>query len=82
MSEEILELEEKVLERIREDMFKANSIDSINKLYRQGRVWNRWHSIGLGRPFKEDPQYVEINNFLKKYRDEAKALVRLNGGMN
>lgn len=69
----ILSIEEtNVLERAKVDMLNADSIDTINKIYRQVRVWNRWHSIGLNRPFNEDPTYVTINESLKQIRNEAR----------
>lgn len=66
------EEEIKVLTRAHDDMLKAKDINSINKIYRQVRTWNRWHSIGLERNFKESREYCLINDYLKTYRIEAR----------
>ena len=39
----IKELEHRVLISVEKEMEKANNIDSLNKIYRQARVWNRFH---------------------------------------
>lgn len=65
-------LETRVLRRIHEDIKKCTDINSVNKLYRQGRTWNRWHTIGLERDFKESDEYKTINSKLKEFRNEAR----------
>lgn len=71
-SSNLTALELNVLERIHEDIKKCIDINSVNKLYRQGRTWNRWHSIGLKRDFKTDETYKFLNNKLKEFRNEAR----------
>lgn len=73
-------LEMTVLSRIHEDIKKCTDINSVNKLYRQGRTWNRWHSIGLKRDFKTDETYKFLNEKLKEFRNEARE--RLLGTIN
>ena len=79
-SSNLTALELNVLERIHEDIKKCIDINSVNKLYRQGRTWNRWHSIGLKRDFKTDETYKFLNNKLKEFRNEARE--RLLGTIN
>lgn len=79
-SSNLTALELNVLERIHEDIKKCIDINSVNKLYRQGRTWNRWHSIGLKRDFKNDETYKFLNNKLKEFRNEARE--RLLGTIN
>lgn len=66
------EMEMRVLKRAHEDMMKATDSDGINKVYRQLRTWNRWHSIGMQRDFSRDDSYNTINDYLKLYRAEAR----------
>mgnify|MGYP006873001056 CR=1 FL=1 len=79
-SSNLTALELNVLERIHEDIKKCNNINSVNKLYRQGRTWNRWHSIGLKREFKTDETYKFLNEKFKEFRNEARE--RLVGTIN
>lgn len=71
-SSNLTALELNVLERIHEDIKKCIDINSVNKLYRQGRTWNRWHSIGLRRDFKTDETYKFLNEKFKEFRNEAR----------
>lgn len=73
-------LEVRVLNRIHEDVRKCVDINSVNKLYRQGRTWNRWHTIGNERDFKTNDEYKIINAKLKEFRNEARE--RLFGTIN
>ena len=66
------ELEKNVLKKAKEEILKAKDVNSLNKTYRQLRTWNRWHSIGLNRPFKDDETYVYINEQFKSYRNQAR----------
>lgn len=79
-SSNLTALELNVLERIHDDIKKCIDINSVNKLYRQGRTWNRWHSIGLKRDFKTDETYKFLNEKLKEFRNEARE--RLLGTIN
>ena len=71
----ISELVQNVLDNAREQMFKCKDIDSLNKTYRQVRIWNRWHSIGLERPFSEDDTYKYLNDKFKEFRNEAREYI-------
>ncbi len=65
----ILEEEANVIKRVFKDMYKAIDKDGINKVYRQARVWNRYHHFLANACSYE--KYKYINNKFKEYRKEA-----------
>ena len=65
----ILEEEKNILKRVHNDMSKATDRDGINKVYRQARVWNRYHHF-LAQACSHN-KYVYLNNKFKSYRKEA-----------
>lgn len=58
-----------VIEAGNKEMSKCTNRDSINKVYRQLRTWNRWHSLpgytDIGRDYET---YIYINTLLKNMR--------------
>ena len=67
----ILEEETNILKRVHFEMSKAVDRDGVNKIYRQARVWNRYHHF-LAQACSHD-KYVYFNNKFKSYRKEALA---------
>lgn len=59
----------KVLLKVRRDMLKACDRDGINKVYRQARIWNRYHHFFAEACSYE--KYCYINRKFKMYRYEA-----------
>lgn len=62
--------EREILENIRKKMFDADNIDSINKLYRQGRTWARHICYYVSEP--NVPKYREIVEELKQSKRYSK----------
>lgn len=65
----IVDTEEKILERYREEMFQMEDKDSINKLYRQARIWNRFHHFYAAACAYE--RYCELNQIFQEIRWEV-----------
>lgn len=70
----ILEEERMILKNTRRDMYKSKDRDSINKIYRQARVWNRYHYF-IGQACTRQ-KYEYINKKFKNYRRDALAALR------
>jgi hypothetical protein len=64
----------KVLLKVRRDMLKACDRDGINKVYRQARIWNRYHHFFAEACSYE--KYSYINRKFKAYRHEALGALR------
>lgn len=60
--------ENRIIARYSRDMSKLNDRDSINKLYRQARIWNRFHHF-FGNACTYD-RYLELNEIFKSTRKE------------
>lgn len=60
--------ENRIIARYKSDMSKLNDRDSINKLYRQARIWNRFHHF-FGNACTYD-RYLELNEIFKGTRKE------------
>jgi hypothetical protein len=58
----------RIIARYKSDMSKLNDRDSINKLYRQARIWNRFHHF-FGNACTYD-RYLELNETFKSIRKE------------
>lgn len=71
----IVDTEEKIIERYREEIFQMEDKDSINKLYRQARIWNRFHHFYADACTYE--RYYELNKTFKVIR--WKALEKIDG---
>ena len=67
----ILEEESNILKRVHFDMNKAIDRDGVNKVYRQARIWNRYHHYLAQACSRE--KYVFFNKKFKSYRKEALA---------
>ena len=67
----MLEYEQRVVSATRDEMNKAESIDTLNKAYRQARIWNRYHYYLTGSCTKG--RYTALNNAFKQLRDERRA---------
>lgn len=66
---EVMQLtENRIIARYKSDMSKLNDRDSINKLYRQARIWNRFHHF-FGNACTYD-RYLELNAIFKSTRKE------------
>jgi hypothetical protein len=65
----IVEYEYSVLKSVRKDMFKATDRDGVNTVYRQARVWNRFHRVYAKACSYE--KYVYLNSRFKQMRREA-----------
>lgn len=66
---EVMQLtENRIIARYKSDMSKLNERDSINKLYRQARIWNRFHHF-FGNACTYD-RYLELNAIFKRTRKE------------
>lgn len=66
---EVMQLtENRIIDRYKNDMSKLNDRDSINKLYRQARIWNRFHHF-FGNACTYD-RYLELNEIFKSTRKE------------
>lgn len=66
---EVMKLtEDRIIARYKSDMSKLNDRDSINKLYRQARIWNRFHHF-FGNACNYD-RYLELNEIFKVTRKE------------
>lgn len=61
-------------------MKTADDVDTVHKLYRQGRLWSRFNLISLGKRKNEEDENnrKQFNSVLKLFRDET--LERLHGG--
>lgn len=60
------ELEENVLMAVKDEMSKTDNKDTINKLYRQARIWVRFHCLYAGACSKEDASI--LNERFKEIR--------------
>ena len=66
-----------ILDFIVSEMERAEDIDTINKLYRQARAWNRFDTISERKvPDKHNPVYVQFNETLKIIRNEYRAKLK------
>ena len=63
------EYEFRIIRQVRKDMFKAIDRDGINKIYRQARVWNRFHFRYAEACTRQ--MYEYLNQKFKKTRLEA-----------
>lgn len=70
----MLEYEQRVVSATRDEMFKAENIDTLNKAYRQARIWNRYHYYLTGSCTKA--RYTALNNAFKQLRDERRVQLR------
>lgn len=70
----MIEYEYAIIKRTRKDMFKAIDRDGINKIYRQARIWNRFHHFYAGACTYQT--YTYLNNKFKKMRLEAFEAIR------
>lgn len=62
--------EYQILKNIEANMYYATNVDTINKVYRQGRVWARYqHYYGYGMSYEK---YRWIIEKLKQYKRCAK----------
>ncbi len=66
--------EYKVIRQVRKDMFKAIDRDGINKIYRQARVWNRFHYRYAEACTQQ--RYHFLNNKLKQIRLDALSAIQ------
>ena len=64
----------KVMLKVRHDMFKAIDSDGVNKVYRQARIWNRYHHF-FGQACSYE-KYVYLNNKFKAFRYEAMEAIK------
>lgn len=61
------ELEKNVLSRLAYELRQATTVDTVNKLYRQARIWARFHCIfGDGCSTQRTK---ELYTKIKYYRD-------------
>lgn len=67
----MLEYEQRVVRATQDEMRKAESIDTLNKAYRQARIWNRYHYYLTSSCTKG--RYTALNNVFKQLRDERRA---------
>lgn len=74
----IKELESNVLSRLAYEMRNAKSIDTVNKLYRQARVWARIHIYYGDSCSKKESE--DLYAKLKAYRRVN--IIRLGGIVN
>lgn len=65
----IMEEELNIIHRVRTDMFKAIDKDGVNKVYRQARIWTRYHHFLANACSYE--KYRFLNNTFKMTRKEA-----------
>ena len=65
----ILQEEVNILRRVRTDMYKAADKDGVIKLYRQARVWTRFHYY-LAKACTYD-KYTYLNRKFKSMRRDA-----------
>lgn len=70
----ILEEEKNILNRVHADMNMAIDRDGINKVYRQARVWTRFHHFLAQACSYQKYQY--LNNKFKHYRWDALASIK------
>ncbi len=70
----MIEYELAIIKRTRKDMFKAVDRDGINHLYKQARIWNRFHYFLAGACTYQ--RYCYLNNKFKKARLEALNAIR------
>ena len=60
--------EQAIMDRVVAEFKKATSRDQVNKIYRQARIWNRFHHFFAGDLGCTRTRYEEINMFFKKAR--------------
>ena len=65
----ILQEEVNILRRVRLDMYKVVDKDGVSKIYRQARIWNRFHYY-LAKACTYD-KYTYLNRKLKSMRIDA-----------
>lgn len=70
----ISELERRVITAVEVEMSKANNIDSLNKVYRQARVWNRFHHFLTNSCTYE--RYRELNECFKELRNQRRIEIK------
>lgn len=71
-------LENSVVTKLSEEMSECVDADSINKLYRQARIWVRFHCFYAKACSPEHSQ--ELNARIKDIRNENLKRVRNSGG--
>lgn len=69
----ILEEENNIIERYKSDIDRINTREEINNLYRQARVWNRFHFFFAQACTRE--RYEELNETFKAIRKEKLAIL-------
>ena len=62
----IEEYEVAIMNRVHIELRVMTDRDEINKLYRQVRIWNRWHHFKAGACTYD--RYRELNNYFKAER--------------
>lgn len=58
-----------VIKHYRRDIYKVGDRESINKIYRQARVWNRFHYVYAAACTRE--RHLYLNQKFKNIRCEA-----------
>lgn len=59
-----------ILKNVRRQIFNAKDNDEINNIYRQARIWNRFHHF-IARACSYE-KYLYLNKKFKQARWEAK----------
>lgn len=74
MTTETIEAVDKVLMNFLIQLGSCANVNSVNKLYRQARVWTRWEYAMAGRLSREEQSYV--NKQLSMIRAERSRELR------
>ena len=61
--------ERNILKHVKDDINKAKDRDEVNKIYRQARIWNRFHHFYANACSYD--MYTFLNRKFKSYRNEA-----------